>query len=159
VALSEGGRWQTPVVVGEESSAAGARVLSAVLVLELLWLLLFAATVVFLAAHLSGNAEDFPADPVVRRVVLFVVPPVAVALGLALIGARQATNRRATSPGEPLDHPRRAALWITAAGNAAVVITILSSLYHAHTTWLVVGLSIAAGLIVVALACVHTARP
>ena len=157
--MSKGGHWDTPVVVrDEEASTTSARVLSAVLVLELLWLVLVAASVVFLAAYLSGDADEFPADPVARRFVLLVVPPLAVAFGLALIGARRAIDRRTASPTGPLDSMRRTALWLTAVANAAVVVSILTSLYHAHATWIVVGLVLAAGLSVVALACVRAAR-
>jgi len=135
-----------------------ARVLSAVLVLELLWLLLITASVVFLAAHLGADADDFPADPALRRLLLLGLPPLAVVLGLALIGARQAIDRRAISPGEDLDSRRRLALWVSAAANGALIVTIVISLYHAHMTWVVVGLLLAAGLAVVAWACVRTAR-
>jgi hypothetical protein len=146
------------VVTREETPATGARVLSAVLVLELLWLLLVAASVVFLAAHLSGDAEEFPADPVARRLLMLAVPPLAVVIGLALIGARQAVDRRIASPSTPVEPIRRMALWLTAAANAAVVVSILTSLYHAHATWIVVGLLLTAGLSFVAVACVRAAR-
>ena len=134
------------------------RVLSAVLALELLWLLLVTASVVFLAAHLGGDADDFPADPAARRLLLLGLPPVAVVLGFALIGARQAVDRRTASPGEALDSRRRLALWVSAAANVAVLVSIVTSLYHAHMTWVVVGLLLATGLAVVAWACVRTAR-
>jgi nitrate reductase gamma subunit len=82
----------------------------------------------------------------------------AIVMGLALIGARRAIDRRTASPSTPLDPMRRTALWLTAAANVAVVVSILTSLYHAHTTWIVVGLLLAAGLSLVAVACVRAAR-
>jgi len=134
------------------------RVLSAVLAFELLWLLLVTASVVFLAAHLGADADDFPADPNLRRLLLLGLPPLAVLLGLALIGARQAVDRRAGNADETLDSRRRLALWVSAAANVAVIVSIVSSLYHAHMTWVVVGLLLATGLALVAWACVRTAR-
>ena len=158
--MNEGGRGETPTVSSGEGATAGnsTRILSAVLALELLWLLLIAASVVFLAAHLGTDADDFPADPVARRMLLLGLPPLAVLVGLALIGARQAVERRAASPGQALDSRRRLALWMSAAANVAVVVSIMTSLYHAHMTWVVVGLLLATGLALVAWACVRTAR-
>jgi hypothetical protein len=155
--VNKGGQWETPVPT-EETSPTKARILSAVLVLELLWLMLLAASVVFLAVHLSGDTADFPADPIARRVVLVAVPPMAVIVGLALISARQAVDRRMVAPSVPLDSLHRGALLLTAAANVAVVVSIVTSLYHAHATWVVVGLGMTAGLIVVAVACVRAAR-
>ena len=144
---------------GEEaSSATGARVLSAVLAFELLWLLLVTASVVFLAAHLGPGAEEFTGDATVRGVLLVAVPPMAIVLGLALIGARQAIDRVAGSPPVPLSGVLRLALWLSAVANGAVVVAILMSLYHAHTTWVVVGLLLAIGLSAVACACVRTTQ-
>ena len=159
--MSEGGRGQTPAVaVDEPTTATGRpRILSAVLALELLWLLLATASVVFLAAHLGADADDFPADPVARRFLLLGLPPVAALLGLALIGARQAVDRRVAPGLARLDPMRRLALWVAAAANIAVVVSILTSLYHAHMTWIVVGLLLATGLSLVAWACIRTARP
>jgi len=79
-------------------------------------------------------------------------------LGLALIGARQAVDRRAGGADETLDSRRRLALWVSAAANVAVIASIVTSLYHAHMTWVVVGLLLATGLALVAWACVRTAR-
>jgi len=141
----------------EVPGLARLRVLSAVLMLELLWLVLIAASIVFLAAHLGLGAEDFTGDATVRGVLLAAVPPVAIVLGLALIGARQALDRIESSP-VPLSGALRLALWLTAVANGAVVVSILISLYHARMTWLVVGLLLAIGLAVVAGACVHAAR-
>src|SRR5437763_12659550 len=130
----------------EALSAPRARILSTVLTLELLWLLLITASVVFLAAHLGPGAEEFTGDATVRGVLLVAVPPLAIVLGLALIGARQAIDRATGSPPEPLTDALRPALWLSAVANGAVVVAILMSLYHARTTWLVVGLLLAIGL-------------
>jgi hypothetical protein len=132
-------------------------VLSAALMFELLWLVLVVASVVFLAAHLGADADDFPADPVARRIVLAVVTPAAVIIGLALVGARQAVDRHAISPGAPVDSLRRAALWLSAIANVALALTIVTSLYHAHMTWIVVGLFLVAALSSVAWACARLA--
>lgn len=158
--MHEGGRVQTPTVTsGEEASGATrTRILSAVLVLELLWLLLVTAAVVFLAAHLGPGTEKFTGDATVRGVLLVAVPPCAVIVGLALIGARQAVDRAAASPDAPLSGVLRVALWLSAVANAAVVVSILTSLYHARVTWIVVGLLLAVGLSIVAMGCIGTAR-
>jgi len=140
------------------ANTTGTRVLSAALALELLWVLLITASVVFFAAHLGADADDFPADPVARRLLLLGLPPLAVMLGLALIGARQAVDRRAESPAVTLDSKRRLALWVSAAANIAVTVSIVISLYHAHMTWVVVGLLLATALALVARACVRTGR-
>jgi hypothetical protein len=132
--------------------------LSTVLVLELLWVLLTTASVVFLAAHLGPGAEEFTGDKTVRGLLLVAVPPGAVLLGLALIGARQAVERVTAAPNAPLSSVLRLALWASAAANAAVVVSILTSLYHAHVTWFVVGALLAAGLSAVAWTCARTAR-
>ena len=157
--MNQGGR-AAPAAAAKDgaSQGNGRRVLSAVLALEVLWLLLVVASVVFLAAHLGADADDFPSDPVARRVVLLAMPPVAVVLGLALLAARQGVENRALSPTEPLDGWRRGALWLSAAANLAVVVSIVTSLYHAHTTWIVVGVALASAFAVVAWACVRTAR-
>jgi len=157
--VREGGPLQTPTVMsGEEtSSATGSRVLSAVLALELLWLLLVTASVVFLASHLGPGAEEFTGDATARGVLLVAVPPVAIVIGLALIGARQAIDRVTATPPAPLSRFLRLGLWLSALANAVVVASILTSLYHAHMTWIVVGLLLAAGLSAVAWACVRTA--
>jgi len=42
--------------------------------------------------------------------------------------------------------------------NVALVVSIATSLYHARTTWLVVGLAMAAAFSVVAVLCVRVAR-
>jgi hypothetical protein len=140
----------------EASGVTSARLLGAVLTLELLWLLLVTASIVFLAAHLGPGAEEFTGDATVRGLLLTAAPVVAVLVGLALIGARQAIDRVSSVPTVPLSRMHRAALWVTAVANAAVVVTILVSLYHAHMTWLVVGLLLAAGLSIVTWACVRT---
>jgi len=142
----------------DASSAAGLRLLSAVLALELLWLLLVAASIVFLAAHLGPGAEEFTGDATVRGVLLMAAPPVAIVFGLGLIGARQALEHFAAAPHAPLRPVLRGALWLTAVANGVVVISILTSLYHAHPTWLVVGLLLAAGLAAVGWACARVAR-
>jgi hypothetical protein len=158
VGVSEGGGWQAPTVASKEAPATtGARLLSAALIFELLWLVLVAASVVFLAAHLGADADDFPADPVARRVVLVVLPPAAVIIGLALVGARRAVDRHAISPSEPIDSLHRVALWVSAVANVAVVLSIVTSLYHAHMTWIVVGLLLVAALSLVAWACARLA--
>jgi hypothetical protein len=158
--VREAGRWEAPTVMSgvEAPSVTGAKILSIVLVLELLWLLLVAASVVFLAAHLGPGAEEFTGDATVRGVLLIASPPVAVLLGLALIGARQAIDRAALAPAVPLSGPLRLALRVSAVANGAVVISIVTSLYHAQTTWLIVGAGLATGLAAVAWACARTAR-
>ena len=158
--MREGGRLQAPTVrVGEEAlSAPRARILSTVLVLELLWLLLTTASVVFLAAHLGPGAEEFTGDKTVRGLLLAAGPAVAVILGLALIGARHAVERVTAAPSTQLSRALRLALWVSAVANAVVVVSILTSLYHAHVTWFVVGTVLAAGLSAVAWTCAHTAR-
>ena len=163
--MSKGVRWEAPSVVSSHEAPSSVRdqpatqrLLSAVLVLELVWLLLVAASVVFLTAHLTGSSEDIAGSPVPRRTLLLAVPALAVGLGFALIGARQAVDRRVTPPAEGLSGVLRACLWLTAAANAAVVVSILLSLYHARTTWVVVGVLLAAGLSAVAGACMRTAR-
>ena len=159
MALREGGRWEASTALSEEEGPAPTklRALSAVLALELVWVLVITASVVFLAAHLGNDADDFPADPAARRLLLVLLPPVAVVIGLALIGARQAVGRRAAAPVEPLGSILRLALWLAAVVNGAVVVSILVSLYHARMTWVVVGLLLAAGLSLVAAACVRQA--
>jgi hypothetical protein len=134
------------------------RVLSGVLLLELIWLLLVASALIFLAAHLGGGTDEFTGDEVSRRLLLITVPPIAVVVGLALIGARQAVDRRALSPDMPLGAARRVALCVTALANVALVVSIATSLYHARTTWLIVGLAMAAAFSVVAVFCVRAAR-
>jgi len=134
------------------------RVLSGVLLLELIWLLLVASALIFLAAHLGGGTDEFTGDEVSRRLLLITVPPIAVVVGLALIGARQAADRRALSPDLPLRATQRVALCVTALANGALVVSIATSLYHARTTWLVVGLVMAAAFSVVAVFCVRVAR-
>lgn len=141
-----------------EPSITRARLLAVVLTLELVWVLLVAAAVVFLAAHLGPGAEEFTGDATVRGVLLVGVPPVAVLLGLALIGARQGVERNALDPTAPVSPVHRLALWVAAGANAVVVVSILTSLYHAQTTWLVVGALLAAGLATVAWTCARTAR-
>lgn len=143
------GRWE---------SVTASRWLSLVLTLELLWVLLVSAAVVFLAAHLGPGAEEFTGDATVRGVILVAVPPVAVVLGLALIGARQAVERSTRAETMPLSRGHRLALWLAAGANALVVFAIITSLYHAHLTWVIVGLLLAAALMAVACACARTAR-
>jgi hypothetical protein len=158
--VQQGGRWETPTVISgaEVSGVTGARILSAVLTLELLWLLLVTVSIVFLAAHLGPGAEEFTGDATVRGVLLTAAPVLAVLVGLALIGARQAIDHMTSKPTVPLGRTHRLALWVTAVANAAVVVTILVSLYHAHMTWLAVGLLLATGLSAVTWACVRTTR-
>lgn len=134
------------------------RALSAVLLLELIWLLLVASALIFLAAHLGGGTDEFAGDEVSRRLLLVSVPMVTVIGGLALIGARQAVDHRALSPTMSLTGRLRLALCVAALGNAVLVVSIATSLYHARTTWLVVGLAMAGAFAVVAAACVRMAR-
>jgi hypothetical protein len=146
-------------MVGEGAfRATRAHVLSAVLALELAWVLLTTASLVFLAAHLGPSAHEFTGDSTVGSVLLVAVPPLALLLGLALIGARHAVEHVATAPHEPLSGVLRFALWISAVANAAVVVSIVTSLYQAHLTWFVVGVLLATGLSAVAWTCAHTAR-
>jgi hypothetical protein len=136
----------------------GHRLLSVVLALELVWLLLVAASLVFLAAHLGPDADEITGGPNSRRMLLWTVPPLTVGLGLAIIGARQALDRRTGSAGSPLAVPRKLCLGLTAVANAAVVASILTSLYHARTTWVVVGLTLGSAFGVVAVGCGRAAR-
>jgi hypothetical protein len=129
-----------------------------VLVLELVWVALTAASVVFLAAHLGPRPEELTGDKTIRSALLLAVPPVAVLLGLALIGARQAVEHAAAEPQAPLTGLLRVALWVSAAANVVVVASIVTSLYHAHLTWMVVGLLLATALSAVAWTCARTAR-
>ena len=147
-------------MASEDASTAptALRVLSAVLLLELIWLLLVASSLVFLAAHLGGGTDEITGDAVSRRMLLLSVPPATVGLGLALIGARQAVEHRAASPSAPLSSTLRIALWVSALANTAIVVSIGISLYHARTTWILVGLGLAAALTAVTVACVRTAR-
>jgi hypothetical protein len=89
---------------------------------------------------------------------LLTVPPFTVGLGLALIGARQAVERRGASLSPPLRPRLQVCLWLTAAANAAIVVSILTSLYHARATWVVVGLMLAVGLSLVAASCIRCTR-
>jgi len=159
VLVSESGRWQAPSVASEEAAGTTAlRVLSGVLLLELIWLLLVAASLVFLAAHLGGGADEFAGDEVSRRLLLITVPPITVVVGLALIGARQAVDHRAVAHDASLSRALRLALWGAAVANVAVVVSIATSLYHARMLWLIVGVALAVALSAVAVACVRTAR-
>jgi hypothetical protein len=135
------------------------RALSVVLALELVWLLLVAASVVFLAAHLGPGSEHITGHGASRRVLLLAVLPLTLVVGFALIGARQAVDRSAAAPSVALSPRLRLCLWLAAAANGAVVVSIATSLYHARTTWVVVGLLLAAGLSLVAALCVRTTRP
>jgi hypothetical protein len=132
------------------------RLLSGALAIELVWLVLMAAVIVFLAAHLGDGSEEFGSDPATDRALLYVVPPIAAALGLALVGARQALDRSGRA--EPTTRISRLALWVTAAGNAGLLATIAASLYHAEASWMVLGggLLVAVGLITAG--CVRAAR-
>ena len=156
--MDDGGRG--PIALAEDASSAltSSRVLSVALTFELLWLLLVTASVVFFAAHLGPRSDDFSGDATVRGVLLIAAPPVAVVVGLALVGARQGVERAATPNGPPLTRMLRVALWTAAIANAAVVLSILTSLYHAHTTWIAVGVLLASALSSVAWACARTAR-
>ena len=111
------------------------RVLTVALTLELLCVLLLTPVVVFFAAPIA---------------------PVAVLLALALIGARRAVERSAIADAAPLSRLQHAGLWVAASANAALVLSILTSLYHAHLTWVVVGLLLMAALAAVAWGCART---
>src|SRR4051794_37710028 len=139
-AVADGGRFGMPVAGSTTRAplATSSRVLSIVLALELVWLLLVATSIVFLAAHLGAGTDEITGSPSSRRMLLIVVPPLTVALGLALIVARHAVDRRAASPDALLNRRQRLSLCVTALANGAVVLSIAISLYHAHTTWLVV---------------------
>jgi hypothetical protein len=139
-------------------SATGNRLLSVVLALELVWLLLVAVSLVFLAAHLGPDADEITGGPDSRRMLLWTVPPLTVGLGLAIIGARQALGRRIEAPASPLAVPLRLCLGLAALANAVVVASILTSLYHARTTWVVVGLALASAFGVVTFGCGRAAR-
>ncbi|MBV8386498.1 MAG: hypothetical protein JO248_08690 [Acidimicrobiia bacterium] len=158
--MEDGGRHRAPTVLAEEAASVSprTRALAAALTFELLWLLLVTASVVFFAAHLGPRSDDFSGDATVRGVLLVVVPPLAVVIGLALVGARQAVERAAAPNGPPLTNMLRIALWTAAIANGGVVLSILTSLYHAHTTWIAVGVVLAAALSAVGWACARTAR-
>jgi hypothetical protein len=149
-----------PAAAPDAAPATNAvRLLSAVLLLELIWLLLVASALVFLSAHLGSGTDELTGDAVSRRLLLVTVPPITVVVGLALIGARQAIDHRALSPAGLLSRAHRTALWVTAVANGALVVSIATSLYHARTTWLVVGIAMAAAFAAVATACIRAARP
>ena len=133
------------------------RLLSAALAIELVWLALTAAVVVFLAAHMGDGSEEFGGDPSTDRVLVYVVPPVAAALGLALVGARQALDRQGRT-GQPVTLLRRIGLWLSAAGNAGLMATIAASLYHAEASWMVLGAALLLVVGLVTAGCVRTAR-
>jgi len=158
--VDEGGRDQAPVVVADDESSGPrrSRALAAALTFELISLLLITASVVFFAAHLASRSDDFSGDATARGVLLVLVPPMAVVVGLALLGARQAVERAAAPDGPPLSTVLRVALWTATIANAAVVVSILTSLYHARTTWVALGFLLAAALSTVAWACARTAR-
>jgi hypothetical protein len=136
----------------------GYRLLSIVLALELVWLLLVAASLVFLAAHLGADADEITGGPNSRRMLLLTVPPLTVGLGLAVIGARRALERRVAAPECSLRATLRLSLGLTAVANVVLMVSILTSLYHAHATWVLVGLALAAGLGLVAAACARAAH-
>src|SRR5207248_1391900 len=72
--VSEGGR---DLRVEVREVPARRRVLSAALALELVWLMLTAAVVVSLAAHL-GSADEVGVDPASDRLLVYLVPPMTV---------------------------------------------------------------------------------
>jgi hypothetical protein len=155
------GRGRVPTVAPARTVPATTgyyRLLSVVLALELVWLLLVAASLVFLAAHLGPDADEITGGPNSRRMLLLTVPPLTVGLGLAIIGARQGLDRRIDAPGSLLATPLRLCLGLTALANGVIVVSLLTSLYHARTTWFVVGLAIASALGVVAIGCGRAAR-
>jgi hypothetical protein len=157
--VAEGRGWVPTVAPARTVPATtGYRLLSVALALELVWLLLVASSLVFLAAHLGADADEITGGPSSRRMLLWTVPPLTVALGLAIIGARQGLDRRVESPGSPLAAPVRLGLALTALANAAVVVSILTSLYHARTTWVVVGLALGSAFGVVAVGCGRASR-
>src|SRR5437763_9302201 len=82
------------LAAGTEAVPARQRLLSAVLAVEVLWLLLTAAVIVFLAAHLGSAGETVGNDPEIDRRLVYVVPPLAALVGLALLGARGAVDHR-----------------------------------------------------------------
>jgi hypothetical protein len=110
------------------------RLLGAALALELAWLALTAAALVFLAAHLGSGGDDVVAAAQDGRFLVYVVPPVALLIGTSLVGARRGS---------------RPALWGAAAANSALAATIAASLYHAEVSWMVLGslLLVAVGLV------------
>ena len=73
------------------------------------------------------------------------------------LACRSFPIRQEAAPVERLGSILRLALWLAAVVNGAVVVSILVSLYHARMTWVVVGLLLAAGLSLVAAACVRQA--
>jgi hypothetical protein len=132
--------------------------LAASLHFELVWLLLVAVVIVFLASHLGSDSGEVTGNRTSDLLLLLIVPPVALVFGAALLGARQAVDRLVAAPSESPRRSRRAALWLTALGNAVVVVVILISLYHARTTWMVVGLALAVGMALVTAGCVRATR-
>src|SRR5580765_2837365 len=78
--VSQGGRWQLRVAAPDAAPATTAlRLLSAVLLLEVIWLLLVASALMFLAAHLGSGTDELTGDAVSRRLLLVTVPPITVA--------------------------------------------------------------------------------
>lgn len=133
------------------------RLLSGALAIELVWLVLTAAVVVFLAAHLGGDADNVGGDPSTNRLLVYAVPMVTAVLALALLGARHALDRHEGSyPSVP--PILRAALWVSGGGNAVLLVTIAASLYHAEASWMVLGGALLAAVGLVTAGCVRAAR-
>jgi hypothetical protein len=147
-----------PRRAGHRSATRWRRLLAAALHFELVWLLLVAVVIVFLASHPGSDSGEVTGNHTSDLLLLLIVPPVALVFGAALLGARQAVDRLVAAPSEIPRRSRRAALWLAALGNAAVVVVILISLYHARTTWMVVGLGLALGMAVVTAGCVRATR-
>jgi len=147
-----------PGGAGQRPATRRQRLLAAALHFELVWLMLVAVVIVFLASHLGSGSGEVTGNRTTDLLLLLIVPPVAVLFGAALLGARQAVDRLVAHPTEAPRRSRRAALWLAALANATVVLLILISLYHAHTTWLVVGLALAAAMVMVMAGCVRAAR-
>jgi hypothetical protein len=147
-----------PEGAGQQSTIRRRRLLAAALHFELVWLLLVAVVIVFLASHLGSDTGEVTGNRTSDLLLLLIVPPIAIVFGAGLLGARQAVDRLAADPSQVPQRSRRAALWLAALGNAAVVAVILASLYHAHATWMVVGLALAGAMALVTAGCVRVAR-
>jgi hypothetical protein len=145
------------LAAGTDTVPARQRLLSAVLAVELLWLLLTAAVIVFLAAHLGPSDETVGNDPQIDRALVYVVPPLVLLVGLAILGARGAVDRFRGGQ-QHLGALSRLALWVTAAGNAVLAATIASSLYHAHASWMALGTVLLVAAALTMAGCAAAAR-
>ena len=142
---------------GVGSVPAPRRLLSFALAVEVAWVLLTAAVVLFLAGHLGDSSDRLSGDATGDRFLVYLVPPLAFVLVVALVGARQALGRGRERRRMP--PTSRVALWMAAAGNAGLVAAVAVTLYHAQASWVVLGGVIAGLAALVTAGCARAARP